>query len=101
MAFFVGTLCALILVCFGVQWKTARSTYNESKQGSGEFKKFQRTYITVYLLATGSCQMCQLSNDPNYSLVCLFTCQHGPDFDSHNEFGQFAVILTLATNTRV
>lgn len=49
---FIGALCALVLGCFGVQWKT-KSTDNESKQGSGEFRKFQRTYITVYLLATG------------------------------------------------
>ena len=51
MAIFIGTLCGLVLVCFGIHWKARPN--DDCAQGCGEFKKLQKTYITVYLLATG------------------------------------------------
>ena len=50
MPLFIGTLCTLVLLCFGVQWHTRSKSSGDS---SKEFKQFQRTYIVVYLMATG------------------------------------------------
>ena len=52
MAFFIGILCTLVLLCCGVHWTTRAGS--DSRQSCSEFNKFQRTYITVYLFATAS-----------------------------------------------
>ncbi|XP_028407733.1 molybdate-anion transporter-like isoform X2 [Dendronephthya gigantea] len=51
MAVFIGTLCALVLMCLGTHWKTRSS---DDERSCEEFKRFQKIYITVYLLATAA-----------------------------------------------
>ena len=70
MAFFIGILCALVLLCCGVHWTTRGGS--DSRQSCSEFKKFQRTYIAVYLFATGTWK----SAKSLYTIWLIFEVMH-------------------------